>query len=314
MPEALPDLDILLATWNGAAWLPVQLESILSQGGPRTRILVRDDGSRDGTRELLAAWAERHPGRIVILRDNGRRLGACGNFAALLHASTARWVMFCDQDDRWHSGKIAATCAVLGDLEAKYGSDRPLLVHGDADLVDCDLHPLGRSLSQALQVRLEDAGDLHRQLIQNSATGCTMMLNQALVRAALPVPVEAIMHDWWVALVAAAIGTVATVPGQLLDYRQHQANVFGAGGLRLSRLAARFTAPGAVRKRFVRAAAQAEILLARHGSVMTASQVSLCRAFADLPQRGWLGRRATVMRYGFWMSGVRRNIGMMALL
>jgi glycosyltransferase involved in cell wall biosynthesis len=286
----------------------------MDQVGGCGRIVVRDDGSTDGTRALLTAWTARFPDRFTVLPDDGRRLGACGNFAELLAASTARRVMFCDQDDRWHQEKIAASWAAMDRLEAVHGADRPLLVHGDVHLVDARLQPLGSTLSQSIRVRLDAVGELHRQLVQNAATGCTMMLNRPLIDACVPLPQESIMHDWWVALVASAIGSVAVLPEPLLDYRQHQANVIGAQGMRLGRLVQRFGSRGAVAQRFARAAAQAEALLVRHAGAMSVKQRRVCAAFAALPKQGWWGRRVVVVRHGFWMSGWMRNLGMLVLL
>src|SRR5829696_7008565 len=93
--------DILLATFNGARFLPEQLASIEAQTHGGWRLIVRDDGSDDGTRSIIEAFAERHGERVRFLRDGRSQLGACGNFAALLEASDAPYFMFCDQDDVW---------------------------------------------------------------------------------------------------------------------------------------------------------------------------------------------------------------------
>ncbi len=98
MAADLPRVDVLLATHNGADFLEAQLRSLLEQTYPVVRVLVRDDASTDATPALLADWAARRPGKIEIL-DGGPRLGACGNFAALLQRAEADYVMFCDQDD-----------------------------------------------------------------------------------------------------------------------------------------------------------------------------------------------------------------------
>lgn len=311
MSSDTPSIDVLLATWQGAKWLPVQLESLFAQTDQDFRVLARDDGSQDGTRELLQQWRVRYPGRIEVMPDDGRRLGACGNFSSLLAVSTAPWVMFCDQDDRWHADKIAVSRKTLAVLEAVHGADKPLLVHGDAALVDERLQSLDLSLSCALKFHLDDASYLRRELVQNVATGCTMLFNRPLVEACLPVPAAAIMHDWWVALVAAAIGKVTTMPGIHLDYRQHGGNAIGAGGMRLDRLLARFAIHGAVRMRFARAGGQAAALDERCGSKMTDSDRRLCRIMVGLASRGWIERRVAVARNRLWLAGSLRNLGLM---
>ena len=113
--------------------------------------------------------------------------------------------------------------------------DIPLLVHTDARLVDQVGDELGVSLwdhhrSLAKHDRLSDL------LVRNTVTGCTTMVNRALLEFALPVPDEAIMHDWWLALVASATGDVVRMPIPLVDYRQHSANAAGAQGLSLRRI------------------------------------------------------------------------------
>jgi hypothetical protein len=67
-----------------------------------------------------------------------------------------------------------------------------------------------------------------QMLVSNLITGCTMFINEALAEKALPIPTEAVMHDWWLGLVATAYGKIAFSPGQLVDYRQHENNTLGA--------------------------------------------------------------------------------------
>jgi len=68
----------------------------------------------------------------------------------------------------------------------------------------------------------------------NVVTGCTALLNRALLQKALPIPSEALMHDWWLALVASAFGQIALVEEPGVLYRQHGSNVLGAQGLGLA--------------------------------------------------------------------------------
>ena len=70
-----PSLDVLLPAYQGARYLPEQLDSILAQSRSGLRILVRDDGSSDATPAVLADYAARHP-EIVAIDDRRPRLGA----------------------------------------------------------------------------------------------------------------------------------------------------------------------------------------------------------------------------------------------
>ena len=101
-----------------------QVRSLLGQTYPHFRILARDDASTDATAALLADLAARYPGKIEIVDCGGRRLGTCGNFAALLEHADAHYVMFCDQDDVRLPGKIERTLRAMQDVEQRFGADR----------------------------------------------------------------------------------------------------------------------------------------------------------------------------------------------
>jgi hypothetical protein len=222
-------VDILLAVYNGAKFLPQQLESIESQSYSDWRLLVRDDASTDSSLAIIAEFAHRPVDRVRVVRDGRCRLGACGNFAALLEASDAPYFMFCDQDDVWLPEKIAALLHSLRQLEARRGSQTPLLVHSDLVLVDDALHVLHQSYWR--YARLLDPSAKRapaRLMLRNYVTGCALIGNAALRRAALPIPPEARMHDWWVALVAAVLGDIAECQTPTVLYRQHQKNELGA--------------------------------------------------------------------------------------
>jgi hypothetical protein len=73
---------------------------------------------------------------------------------------------------------------------------------------------------------IDPAAPLQTLLTQNFVTGCTIVVNRALLRAALPLP-EVVMHDWWLALCAAVLGEILCCPGATVFYRQHDRNAAG---------------------------------------------------------------------------------------
>ena len=107
--------SILLAAYNGSAFLPEQLESLRSQSDGDFTVLLQDDGSSDRTQELLEEIAREDP-RFVPAAESGRHWGACGNFLSLLRQTDADAVLLCDQDDRWEPEKVALLKSAL--LEA----------------------------------------------------------------------------------------------------------------------------------------------------------------------------------------------------
>lgn len=80
-------ITILLACYNGKEYLPAQLDSILTQNTQAAfSVLIRDDGSTDGSWEVLEDYAGRYPERITLLPKTQPTGSAKGNFFALLDA------------------------------------------------------------------------------------------------------------------------------------------------------------------------------------------------------------------------------------
>ena len=212
-----PRVVVLMSTYNGERFVAEQLASILQQLPEDGRIVVRDDGSRDRTVEVISSI--RDP-RIVMTR--GKNLGFGTSFLTLLAEAPADadLVMFADQDDVWLPGKIGRAWQHLSRLPstaALYGSAQ-MLVDAELGL----LHPTppwpcGPSFANALT--------------ENIITGCTAALNRPAVdllqRAGVPDGVH--FHDWWLYLVVSAFGTVVFDPEPTLLYRQHGGNQIGHG-------------------------------------------------------------------------------------
>jgi glycosyltransferase involved in cell wall biosynthesis len=225
---------ILLATYNGEAFLPAQLDSLLGQEDATWRLLWRDDGSTDATVAQMAAFSQRAgPGRVRRLEEPSGRLGVLRTFMALLAAAPmdATYVAFCDQDDVWLPGKLARARKVL----AKLPSTRPALYCARQQLVDAALQPIGLS---PLPSRPPSFGNA---LAQNIATGCTVVMNAAARRAVLaaPPPPVGTVHDWWCYLIVSGVGgEVIFDPEPQILYRQHGRNVIGAPASTLIRVRA----------------------------------------------------------------------------
>ena len=226
---------VLLPVYNGARYLAEQLDSILAQSMPHLMILCRDDGSSDDSVAVLRRYASQHPQRIRVLDDALGNLGARANFSKLMQAAldsevspaaTTTYYALSDQDDVWHVDKLAQLVAAMRDLEQ--GDTRlPALVHSDLRVVDDQGQVIAPSMA-AYQGLRPDRDSFAAQLISNTVTGCTAMMNRALIERSTPVPPECIMHDWWISLVASAFGKRTYLPQAMLDYRQHANNTIGA--------------------------------------------------------------------------------------
>jgi glycosyltransferase involved in cell wall biosynthesis len=225
---------VVLATYHGERFLGEQLDSLLAQRYPLWRLLLRDDGSRDATAEVAARYAARDP-RIRLLPPSTRNEGPASNFADLLqaaYAEGAEYVLLMDQDDIWLPDKIGEELSAMRAAEIRQGSGIPILVHSDLALVDRDGRLLGTSFMRYQRIRNESAEPLRTLLVLNYVTGCTVLVNRPLLAVALPIPSQAMMHDWWLALIAAASGSIVYLPQATVYYRQHGANQIGAKGIR----------------------------------------------------------------------------------
>lgn len=225
-------VQILLSTYNGERFLPTQLDSLLEQDYPNLDILIRDDGSTDGTISLLQEYADHHPNITYI---KGENLGAMGSFFALIQEAdlSADYFAFCDQDDYWKKEKIRAAVELLSShAPSNSQASIPMLYCGKPTLVDVELNQLPTSI--AYKEKIPSFGN---SLVENICYGCTTVINRELLQLAKQtIPKQAIMHDWWLYLLASCWGKVLYDTNSYLLYRQYEGNVVGTKGTYLSEL------------------------------------------------------------------------------
>jgi glycosyltransferase involved in cell wall biosynthesis len=220
-------IDILLATYNGQKYLREQIDSILAQTNQDWQLLIRDDGSDDDTLSIIKDYAAEYSDRIMLIEDGCCHLGASLNFSRLLENSTAEYSMFCDQDDVWLEQKIQVSLDLMKTTERAY-PNKPILVHSDLRIVNSKLKTIATSMWKYQGISPDIGNDANRVVFQNVATGCTIMINRKAKEISLPVPKEAIMHDWWIVANVAKRGKIVYVSDQLVLYRQHSNNLVGA--------------------------------------------------------------------------------------
>jgi hypothetical protein len=222
---------VVLSCYQGARYIGEQIESIRRQTYRDWTLLVRDDGSSDSTPEIVRGFA-REDARVSLLTDGRGNLGPLGSFAVLLdHAleRQAAYVALSDQDDVWRADKLERELALLRAHEASSGTEHPTLIHSDLAVVDRDLRPIHPSYLRFQRLQHVADDPLRRLLLQNFVTGCTVVINRALLAVATPVP-SVVMHDWWLAQCAAALGTILFLPEPTVLYRQHGTNTLGSRG------------------------------------------------------------------------------------
>jgi glycosyltransferase involved in cell wall biosynthesis len=214
-------ISVALATYNGGSYVEPFLASVQAQDWPNVRLVVSDDGSTDGTPDRIAAlWAD-----AAIHRNTATR-GVIGNFSNAMMQAGGSYVALADQDDIWEPHKLSTLMRRMQACEASHPGV-PVMVFSDLKVVDSNLRVLQDSFFASTNKDIR-AARLADYLVSNHVPGCTMLVNDALLQRALPIPPGVMMHDWWLALVAATFGVVDHVEAQLVQYRQHGANTLGA--------------------------------------------------------------------------------------
>lgn len=226
MPMPGPRVAILLGCYNGAEHLAEQLDSLAAQTHSNWVLLVSDDGSRDASAAIVAAFAARvGPERVKLRRGPGK--GFLANFLAMAcdPGFDAEYFAFCDQDDVWEPEKLTRSlCAI------ERAGDRPALYCSRTRLTD----EAGRDIGFSPLFRRPPC--FRNALVQSLAGGNTMLFNRAARQLLVTVGADVVVpsHDWWLyLLVSGADGLVVYDEWASVRYRQHAANLVGGNiGLR----------------------------------------------------------------------------------
>ena len=311
-----PKVAILLATYNGAKFLEEQINSILWQTYKNWFLLIHDDGSTDGTKEILYKYKRKYPSKILIIEDNKRWGSAKDNFAFLMHFlyknfNDFHYIMFSDQDDVWLPNKIEVSLKKINELEKKYGTKYPLLVYTDLMVVDENLKPISCSLWKYQKLNPKH-NKLNHLLLQNIVTGCTTLFNKKALELALPLPKEAIIHDWWLALVASTLGYLDFIEVPTVLYRQHAYNETGAKNWNWLEAIPRIFKKKEfenLKKNFFASIKQAEIFLKRYEDFLTEYQKEVIKNYIDIVKSNKIKRLFIIFNYKFFKSGLIKNLG-----
>jgi glycosyltransferase involved in cell wall biosynthesis len=220
-------ISVVMCTFNGAAYLPRQLHSLAAQTRRPDELVVFDDGSTDGTVEILRSFAASAP-FTVRWQTHPENLGQAANFQLALSAANGDILALCDQDDVWYPEKLEI-------FESAFASHPiPDFVFCDADLVDAQLRPLARGLWQSIgfgkrQLAYADAGRLWSVLVRfNAVTGTAMAFSAKWKDLILPIP-KGWVHDGWIALLLSIAGRYEIICRRLLAYRCHSQQQIGPG-------------------------------------------------------------------------------------
>lgn len=308
-----PRITILLSTFNGELYLGAQLDSILQQSYENWMLMIRDDGSIDNTLDIIRKYAGIADGRIVHDSSMNGNLGVKQSYSYLLSKNTDQYVAFADQDDVWEKSKLDTLLKRMLQAESSLGVHTPLVVYSDLAVVDDALKPIHSSFIEFSGLS-ESYAQANTILCRNVAPGCSMMMNAALVSKAGAIPAQAVMHDYWLMLVARFMGKIVFVPETLVKYRQHGRNQLGAQSHSTLKWRQVFRSfwwylKGATfyLDRFAPYQQQAAALLSRFPDSI--DRLKPVRAFVSLqPNEPRLRRKWRILRYGLKAGKFRENI------
>ncbi|HGC9159650.1 TPA: glycosyltransferase family 2 protein [Streptococcus agalactiae] len=297
-------VNILMATYNGEKFLAQQIESIQKQTFKEWNLLIRDDGSSDKTCDIIRNFTAKDS-RIRFINENEHHnLGVIKSFFTLVNYEVADFYFFSDQDDVWLAEKLSVSLEA-----AKHkASDVPLLVYTDLKVVNQELNILQDSMIRAQSHHANTT--LLPELTENTVTGGTMMINHALAEKWFT-PNDILMHDWFLALLAASLGEIIylDLPTQL--YRQHDNNVLGARTMD-KRFKILREGPKSIFTRYWKlihdSQKQASLIVDKYGDIMTANDLELIKCFIKIDKQPFMTRLRWLWKYGYSKNQFKHQV------
>lgn len=210
------NVQILMSTYNGEKYVEEQIESILNQTYPHIKLLIRDDGSKDSTIEILSKYEKKNPNKIKVIL--GTNIGVTKSFYELLNISdkNCSFYAFADQDDVWNKEKIKVAISYLKD------NNKPQLYFSNLEIVNKDLKKI-RNLN------INPNFSKKNSIVQNKITGCSMVFNKVFLELLLYTEKnyldKVIFHDFWAYMVASYFGIIKYDSTAQIKYRRHELNV-----------------------------------------------------------------------------------------
>ena len=214
--------SVALCTYNGSKYVIEQLRSIINQSIKPTQIVVSDDGSTDGTVDIVKKYlSDKGINYIVTLNQSDK--GVSNNFMNALKLCTEEIIFTSDQDDYWMPHKAETILKIFND------NPKGILVFSNGELTDANLNPLGHDIWSTIGISETKCakGRWHEYLLKGCLiTGATMSFRKSLLQEIQEIPKEW-LHDGWLAWAAAVKNGLIPCNAKLIKYRQHESNVVG---------------------------------------------------------------------------------------
>ncbi|MDO4174254.1 MAG: glycosyltransferase [Eubacteriales bacterium] len=203
-------ISVAMATYQGEKYLPVQIDSILSQLGAEDELIISYDKSADRTLQILEAYQAKDA-RVKIFHNTVP--GVTGNFNNAIAHCSGDFIYISDQDDKWADNKVV----IVQKTFRETGAD--LVIHNGIHTNE-NMEPIGVPFFQLFRI-----GDgVIQNIMKPRMSGCCMAFTRKMKDVIMPMP-EIRGYDQWIALVCELWGNIAYPEDILIYHRLHGNNV-----------------------------------------------------------------------------------------
>ena len=257
---------VLMSTYNGQDFIKEQIESILQQQNVEVKLIIRDDGSKDGTLDILCQYYNSG----LIEYSSGENLGYAGSFIRLLQdAPECEYYAFSDQDDIWLEDKLYMAIKCLKNQ------------HADKQLYYSNLSIFQNGAVLGMMRHPNTTTDKYRCLNQSICTGCTIVINNSLRKFVLShLPSIIHVHDLWLFHTAVFLGNFYYDDNSFILYRQHGDNQIGAKFTRAARMKSRIKSLKTLTRQHEKED-EAKLLLESYSPLLSSEDIDIIKKVAN---------------------------------
>ena len=287
----MPQLDILLASYNGCRYIEMQITSIVAQSFRDWNLIIHDDGSSDQTLEIINKW-QAIDKRITLVNDGIVFHNSADNFMHLLKFAKSDFIMFADQDDVWLDNKIELMMEVIN----KKDNTKPQVVYANAYIWN-------NTMITSSTVPFWKPKELKDTLFLNGGIhGCVSLFNRKVLEILNRQKGHQAMHDHVLLLVALCLGEITYMEDNLVLFRRHDSAVTNGTEIKkgiVGNLANKGKLPVVDKKHYDAIA----LFKTNNAKLLNDKQVELLEIYLSMPDINLLKRYIMVLKHGFTLGG-----------
>lgn len=204
-------ISVCMTSYNGKQYIQKQIDTILLNLSSEDELIISDDGSTDGTIDLVQELSK-NDGRIRLIK--GPKKGVIANFENAIKAAKGDYIYLADQDDLWAPNKVAK-------VQVCFEQQKCMVVVHDADIIDAEDNVTETSFYE----RRGSGRGVVKNIVKNTYIGCCMAFKKELLGCVLPIPKNIEMHDQWIGVIGDIKGKAYFDKTILFHYRRHGENV-----------------------------------------------------------------------------------------